>query len=253
MLFYTHHIGDFAVATQYLTMEELGIYVRLRDQYLMTEMPLQCDWIAIAMRTQCEQSVKNVLNLMFKKVDDCWVSESLDKIIDGVQEKSNKAAKSAKARWEKRKSNADAMQTECERNANACETDANECERNANAMLTNKPINQITNKEKIEKKKSDLVKPVGVNDDVFDAWVVHKKQVSKAKPTQRMVDAMVREAAKAGISTNQAMELQLENGWQGFRAEYVKKSDRDSQPFFENFSQPDMTGLIENEDGSYSF
>ena len=59
MLFYTHHIGDFAVATQYLTMEELGIYVRLRDQYLMTEMPLQCDWIANAMRTVCEERAQS--------------------------------------------------------------------------------------------------------------------------------------------------------------------------------------------------
>ena len=253
MLFYTHHIGDFAVATQYLTMEELGIYVRLRDQYLMTEMPLQCDWIAIAMRTQCEQSVKNVLNLMFKKVDDCWVSESLDKIIDGVQEKSNKAAKSAKARWEKRKSNASAMQTQCERNANACETDANECERNANAMLTNKPLNQITNKEKIEKKKSDLVKPESVDDDLWDEWLGFKKSVTKAKITQRMVDAMVREAGKAGITTSQAMVTQMEHGWQGFKAEYVLRNGRNSQPYLENFSQPDMTGRIENEDGSYSF
>ena len=246
MLFYTHHIGDFAVATQYLTMEELGIYVRLRDQYLMTEAPLQCDWIAIAMRTQCEQSVKNVLNLMFKQVGDCWVSDSLDKIIEGVQEKSNKAAKSAKARWEKRNSNANAMQSQCERNANACGEDAN-------AMLTNKPINQLTNIEKENKKKCALVKPDDVKDDLFDEWVGFKKSVSKAKPSQRMVDAIVREASKAGISTSQAMVTQMEHGWQGFKAEYVNKNGRNSQPFFQDFNNPDMTGLIENEDGSYSF
>lgn len=246
MLFYTHHIGDFAVATQYLTMEELGIYVRLRDQYLMTEAPLQCDWIAIAMRTQCEQSVKNVLNLMFKQDGDCWVSDSLDKIIEGVQEKSNKAAKSAKARWEKRNSNANAMQSQCERNANACDEDAN-------AMLTNKPINQLTNIEKENKKKSALVKPDDVKDDLFDEWVGFKKSVSKAKPSQRMVDAIVREASKAGISTSQAMVTQMEHGWQGFKAEYVNKNGRNSQPFFQDFNNPDMTGLIENEDGSYSF
>ena len=190
---------------------------------------------------------------MFKKVDDCWVSESLDKIIDGVQEKSNKAAKSAKARWEKRKSNADAMQTECERNANACETDANECERNANAMLTNKPINQITNKEKIEKKKSDLVKPESVDDDLWDEWLGFKKSVTKAKITQRMVDAMVREAAKAGISTSQAMVTQMENGWQGFKAEYVNKRNGTASFAFDPATVDYSKGLIENEDGSYSF
>lgn len=38
---------------------------------------------------------------------------------------------------------------------------------------------------------------------------------------QHMVDGIVREASKAGMTTEEAMVCQLENGWQGFKAEWV--------------------------------
>lgn len=219
MNYFTHNIGDFAIATQYLTDEELGIYVRLRDHYLSTEKPLQCEWIAIAMRTHCKESVDNVLSLLFTKGDGFWFSESLDEIIGAYQEKAEKASKSAQSRWKKSKVDANAMQSQCERNANAFENDAN-------AMLTNNQ-EPITNNQEIKKnnkkKTASLVKPDDVSQEVFDEWIDFKKSVSRAKPSQRMIDAIVREAQAAEITTEKAMVLQMENGWQGFKAEYVRK------------------------------
>ena len=230
MHYCTHQFNDFALATQHLTDEELGIYVRLRDRYLSSEMPLQCEWIAMAMRTHCEQAVNNVLSFMFKKGDGYWFSEELDEMIAAYQEKAEKASKSAKARWNKSDRKANANQTECERNANAMRTHS-EC--NADAMLTkNLELKTYTDIEKKEiKKKESLVKPEGVSEKVFGEWVNHKKKVSKAPLSQRMIDAVVREAGNAGLTTEQAMVIQLENGWTGFKADYVKDNKRNGSTY----------------------
>lgn len=82
--------------------------------------------------------------------------------------------------------------------------------------LSRKPAKRKTAKSLAD----SLQKPEGVGDDLWRDWVAHKKKVSK-DCTQRMVNAIVREAAAAGITTAQAMEMQLEHGWVGFEARYL--------------------------------
>ncbi|MDR3898275.1 MAG: hypothetical protein Q3X95_03325 [Duodenibacillus sp.] len=103
---------------------------------------------------------------------------------------------------------------------------------------------EIKEKEKKEKPAREtagalatkLQKPEGISDDLWKEWVAHKKKRCRGC-TQRMVDAIVREASAAGISTQAAMEIQLENGWSGFKAEYVLNKGwngaKDSIPFAE--------------------
>ena len=81
-----------------------------------------------------------------------------------------------------------------------------------------------TDSQMVEKpKKTILKKPDGVSDEIWREWLDHKRRVSKTC-TQRMVDALVREAEKAGITTEQAMTIQLEKGWRGFEAKYLETS-----------------------------
>lgn len=83
---------------------------------------------------------------------------------------------------------------------------------------------QEQKKEKEKKEKSpSLQKPEGVSDELFDEWKAHKKRVSKSC-TQRMVNHLVAEAQKAGLTPSRAMEIQLERGWTGFEAAYVQKT-----------------------------
>ena len=253
MHYCTHQFNDFELATQHLTDEELGIYVRLRDRYLSSEIPLQCEWIAMAMRTHCEQAVNNVLSFMFKKGDGYWFSEELDEMIAAYQEKAEKASKSAKARWNKSDRKANANQMECERNANAMRTHS-EC--NADAMLTkNLELKTYTDIEKKEiKKKESLVKPDDVAHELFVEWVNFKRSVSKAKPSQRMIDAIEREASLAGMTTSQAMITQMEHGWQGFKADYVKKGNGSSYKnssfeFGPRDPEPDWSSIDYGESG----
>ena len=210
MNYYTHNIGDFAVATQYLTDEELGVYVRLREQYLSAEKPLQCEWIALAMRTHCKDAVQNVLSLLFVEKDGAWHSEYLDKIISEYREKSSKASESAKKRWGKAKENqglvgidANAMRMQCERNAN------------------HKPItnNQEINKKTKQKKVVD--KPEDVTEQVWKDFLLTRKE-KKAPLTQTALDLIKSEAEKAGIGLNDALSMACSRGWQSFKAEWVQ-------------------------------
>ena len=242
MNYFTHNIGDFAIATQYLTDEELGIYVRLRDHYLSTEKPLQCEWIAIAMRTHCKESVDNVLSLLFTKGDGFWFSEYLDEIIEAYQEKAEKASKSAQSRWKKSKVDANAMQSQCERNANASQE-------NANVMLTNNQ-EPLTNNQEIKKnnkkKAASLVKPDDVSQQTWDDFLAHRKQ-KKAPLTQTALKGIVNEAQKANVSLDVALTECCQRGWTGFKADwYLKESNGSSQlqfgpkTFEPDFSQQDF-------------
>lgn len=77
---------------------------------------------------------------------------------------------------------------------------------------------------------SQLVKPEGVSDALWGEWVAHKKKVCRAC-TQRMVNLLVREAEKAGMTPAEAMETQLDHGWKGFDASYVTdRTGRKPQP-----------------------
>ena len=220
MNYYTHNIGDFAVATQYLTDEELGVYVRLREQYLSAEKPLQCEWIALAMRTHCKDAVQNVLSLLFVEKDGAWCSDYLDKIIAEYREKSNKASESARKRWGKAKENQGVFNCD----ASAMRT---QCDGNANAILTNnhKPLNK-SNKEKIIKKKT-AEKPDGVSEKVWEDFLLTRKE-KKAPLTQTALDLIKGEAEKAGIGLNEALSMACARGWQSFKAEWVQNTRSES-------------------------
>jgi hypothetical protein len=58
------------------------------------------------------------------------------------------------------------------------------------------------------------------------------RRVKKAPVTQTAVDGIRREAVKAGISMQQALELCCQRGWTGFKAEWVQEVPRgaDAQP-----------------------
>ena len=64
----------------------------------------------------------------------------------------------------------------------------------------------------------------GVPEDLVSEW----KQVRKAKRagpiSQTVIDAIYREAAKAGITPEQAIRCCVERGWQGFKADWYSNA-----------------------------
>lgn len=96
----------------------------------------------------------------------------------------------------------------------------------------------------------DLIE-MGVNESHARDWMLLRKS-KRAPLTQTALEALKREAEKAGMSLAEAVRTCAERGWQGFKAEWVagqKPAGRHT-----GFEDKDYTaGLIDNGDGTYGF
>ncbi len=207
MNYYEHHIGDYAQATAHLTFVEDAAYSRLIRKYYAEEKPLPADLSAvqrlIGARTKEEKSaVDSVLKEFFFLEDDGWHNKRADLEILRYREKRSKAAASARVRWDK---------TQCESDANAMRTHT---ERNAHQTpdtIHHTPI----------KKDKAIEMPVGVLESTWMDFLKHRK-AKKAPITATAIKGIQREADKAGMSLDAALQIMCARGWTGFNAEWVK-------------------------------
>jgi len=124
MNYYQHHIGDFIRDTARLSDPQCMAYMRLIWLYYETESPIENDIDAIAFKIGANASdLQQILKHFFFLHDDgLWHQARCDKEILAFREKSDKAKKSADARW----NNANAMRAHSERNADEPLSDANQ-------------------------------------------------------------------------------------------------------------------------------
>lgn len=251
MNFVQFHVGDWEAGTRLLSPTEKGAYIDLLMLYYSLERPLmrsECDRISRAYAPNEKDALEYVLCRFFVEVNGSYSHKRCDAEIRSCREKSQKASESAKARWNKRSeqtkrssARANSIQNECESDASAKRTQCERmCERNTDAMLTNnhKPITNNHKEEKKETKKKSAApkapkaapveKPEGVSDELWAEWYAHKKRKS-GSVTQRMLDGLIREAGKAGITVAEAMEYQLEKDWTGFEADWYEKNKGSSK------------------------
>lgn len=120
MHYYQFNIGDYQSHTAHLEPLEDLAYRRLLDWCYLHERPLPADIEQISklirMRSHSE-CIASVLREFFDLTPDGWWKERISKEIEKTGEKSRKASESAKARWQKEKSDANALPTQSERNA----------------------------------------------------------------------------------------------------------------------------------------
>jgi uncharacterized protein YdaU (DUF1376 family) len=137
MNFYPFHIGDYASATRHLTWEEDLAYRRLIDAYYTREAPIPLDKrqayrLVCASTNDQREAIDSVLGEFFIETEQGYTHNRCDEEIAIKIAKSEKAARSAKARWNAEQEN-DASHSE--RNANAseelCERIGIDCEGNA--------------------------------------------------------------------------------------------------------------------------
>lgn len=124
MHYYNFNIGDYHSHTAHLDPLEDIAYRRMLDFLYLNEIPLpeSVDEIArlIRMRSHTE-CIAIVLREFFKKVDGGYIQERAFVEIENYREKSEKARKSAEARWASKSNgfaDANALRTQCEGNAN---------------------------------------------------------------------------------------------------------------------------------------
>jgi uncharacterized protein YdaU (DUF1376 family) len=185
-----------------------------------------------------------VLNNFFVREGDTYRNHRADKEIAECLAVSSNNRRAAKARWNKDKTEGapqGADDTQSERNANA---DANahanaDASADANAMPTinHKPITNNTPKGVCvgaDKPRRTTRKPLdfyGLPEDLCADWV---RSRGKKPLTQTAINGVKREAAKAGVTFEQAVRMITENGWQGFRASWDSvKAEAAELPFEE--------------------
>jgi uncharacterized protein YdaU (DUF1376 family) len=126
LIYYEHHLGDYAEATSHLSFIEDAAYCRMIRKYYATEKPLPADIKAVqrlvgAHTKEERQAVDDVLKEFFELRDDGWHNARCDAEIEHYQDKQAKAKRSANARWSIHKAHsegtADGMRTHSEGNA----------------------------------------------------------------------------------------------------------------------------------------
>jgi uncharacterized protein YdaU (DUF1376 family) len=210
MHYYQFNIGDYKSHTEHLSeMEDLA-YRRLLDWYYLHETPIPLDLtetarqIRMRSHTDC---IANVLQEYFERIADGWIHHRANKEIAKAGDKSEKASASAKARWSKKDANA--LQTQSERNATH------------NTL----PITQDT-EHKIQKKTATVVAcPPDVDQQIWDDW----KQLRKAKKapvTETVVNSARKEAAKANMAFSDFLSVWCARGSQGLQADWLKPDEK---------------------------
>lgn len=200
MNYYQFHIGDYKSHTHHLSPIEDIIYRRLLDVYYLQEHPLNAGSASVARQInmrEYEKDVELVLNEFFTLTDDGWNNYRADKEIGAYKAKIKQASNAGKV--------------SAERRFNSRSTD----------VLTDV---QLTNNHKPITNKHSISKPDDVILSVWTDFVAHRK-LKKATITETVINSIRKEAKKAGISFEDALAETCARGWQGFKAEWYKKSE----------------------------
>lgn len=252
MNYYERHIGDYLKDTAHLSLLEHGIYTRLLDVYYTRETAIPADQVArlIGARSKEErEALEAVLAEFFYLVDGVFHQDRCERKIERFGDKQRKAKASADARWKGREkpasSNADAMRTHSERIQDASAEHVGQkmrthSERNADGMHSQSPDTRHQSPEENKDPPASRVPPAvaasdparlltaqdleaeGVDPQHARDWLKVRK-AKKAPLTATAWEAVKREASAARITPAKAVQTAAENGWQGFKAEWLQQ------------------------------
>ena len=206
MHYYQFNIGDYQSHTAHLEPLEDLAYRRMLDWCYLHEKPLpfEANEIARIIRLRDHASiVRDVLNEFFNRYGEGWVCDRVLEEIEHYKAKIEQASKAGKA--------------SAERRINARSTDVQPTNNQEPITNNHKPI------------KNTVAPPVGVTESVWQDWLSLRK-AKKAAVTQTAIDGIAREASKAGVSLQTALETCCSRGWTGFKADWLK--DKGEQKSF---------------------
>lgn len=253
MHYYKRNIGDYAKKAGRLSMLEHGAYTLLidacydRERFPTLDEAIEWCW---ARSEEEEQAVKFVLSRFFDLRDGVYVQSRIDEEIAAYAKNAETNKRIATERERKR---ADRAQSVHEASPLVNEPPPN------HKPLTNNQ-EPITNKQDKEKpqaaeraSRSSVSKPDDVDRQVWSDWVAHRK-AKKAPVTQTALDGIAREATKANITMQTALQTMCERGWAGFKAEWLQNvagkaataSARRSENFDGFLGEPDDRNVIDS-------
>ena len=90
--------------------------------------------------------------------------------------------------------------------------------KNSNDVSVTKALPEKRREEK------NIFKPENIDEVIWRDFVACRKE-KKAPITETVINGFIREAAKAGISLEDAIRVSVERNWQGFKAEWYKNQN----------------------------
>ena len=211
------YVADYLSATSRLTTEQHGAYLLLLMDYWKNGAPPNNDAV-LAQITKLSpdawMNARTMLEGFFQVSDEHWlqsrVESEMKKANHNKQTNSKRGKAGAEARWGKKDapSIVGAMPEQCSADSTSPSPSSS------------------------KKIKNTVTPPFGVVDSVWQDWLILRKG-KRAVVTQSAVDGIVREAGKAGISVQEAMEMCCMRGWSGFKADWLKDKNAGQKSFAE--------------------
>lgn len=214
--FYPFHVGDYTSHTAHLEPLEDLAYRRLLDLYYIHEGPLKgsAEHLARMIRLRDHaQIVQSILTEFFSHentgTESIWRSSRADRELEKFQAMSAGGKRGAQKRWGSdrvaiREANGEAIAT---LNTPQCQPE---------------PLPEpLTRTKRIEP-------PVGVSDVVWQSFLTLRK-AKKAPVTAAALSLLEKEASKAGMSLEAALEVCCARGWTGFKAEWLADGSKAAQ------------------------
>jgi uncharacterized protein YdaU (DUF1376 family) len=210
--YYHHHIGDFIKATARLTDAQSMAYLRLIWMYYDRERPLPDDIEALAFQLGIdEKTVQLILVSYFRLEDGCWHHTRCDAEIKEYKQLIHKRSKAGKASAEHR---TNTSSTPVEQVFNTQPTDVQLT--NNQEPVTSNHIEKNTPRQRVER-------PDDVTETVWEAFLQLRKG-KRAAVSDVALKAIRKEASKAGLSLDAAMQEMCARGWTGFKSEWFQKN-----------------------------
>lgn len=213
MKHYPHNIGDFNSATRHLTVVERAFYRELIELYYQTEQPIPAGDLDKVARLCLAQSdaekaiVKAILSEFFILDGDVYRHTRCDAEILVYQDKIKKSQHAGRM----------SVLTRAKRTLN---------ERSTVVQPTTNDERLTTNDERQSNKRGQAApKPAEVPDLVWNDFLKLRK-TKKAAVTETAIEVLRNEGIKAGMSLDEVLKTCCANGWQGFKADWVRKDKK---------------------------
>jgi uncharacterized protein YdaU (DUF1376 family) len=205
MHYYNFNIGDYMKHTLHLTLEEDLAYRRLLDMYYDTESPIPNNIPLVSRRLRMgSEVVESVLKEFFEFTEDGYKNYRADGEIADYhkfleKQKANGRLGGRPKKGKKPIANPDLTQSE--------------------------PKKSLNNKQQTT---NNIHTPDGVSESIFKDYL-EVRRTKKAKWTETALKGLQREAGKANISLEKAMQICCERNWVGIQASWLKDEVKPKQ------------------------
>lgn len=197
--------GDYLRDTQHLSMSEHGAYLKLLMHCWDQKGPAPLDerklmGICNARSTDEIEAMRRVLSEFFIRMEDGHYNARMQREVERSEALSRARSDAGRKGYE----------AKAKHLPSTCQAIAEQ------VPLSPSPSSSLDQK----KKTTRLTAPEGVSDQSWGDFLELRK-AQRAPVTETVMRGIAKEAAKAGLSLEQALQTCCERGWRGFKAEWV--------------------------------